>query len=363
VAPVTKPRLAVVLFNLGGPDKPEAVRSFLYNLFSDPAIITLPAPARLPLAALISTTRTKSATANYARMGGSSPLLPETVAQAGVLEAALKEVCPGFEARVFIAMRYWNPTTEEAAAQVRAFGPDEVVLLPLYPQYSTTTTESSLKAWRRAYRGRGQVREICCYPLDPGFVDAHAQRIRAAWTAAGNPPGVRLLFSAHGLPEKIVRAGDPYQAQVEATARAVAERLIGAHGWPSLDWTICYQSRVGRLKWIGPATTEAIAEAGAEGKGVIVCPIAFVSEHVETLVELDHDYAAFAAERNVEPYIRVPALGVHARFVQGLAQAVKSVLERAEAGQGDIEPGSSWRCGREFSRCPCLQGAQVAARR
>ena len=359
---MTKPRLAVVLFNLGGPDGPRAVRPFLFNLFSDPAIITLPAPARLPLAALIATTRAKSATANYARMGGASPLLPETVAQAGVLEAALKEACPAYEAKAFIAMRYWTPTTEEAAAQVRAFEPDEVVLLPLYPQYSTTTTESSLKAWRKAYTGRGKVREVCCYPLDEGLIDAHVQRIRAAWNAAGNPHGVRLLFSAHGLPEQIVQRGDPYQAQVEATAKAVAEKLAG-HGWASLDWTVCYQSRVGRLKWIGPSTTEAIAEAGAEGKGVIVCPISFVSEHIETLVELDHDYATFAAEHNVEPYIRVPALGVHARFVQGLAEAVKTALERADAGRGDIEPGSPWRCGREFGRCPCVERAQPAVRR
>ena len=352
---MSKSRLAVVLFNLGGPDGPKAVRPFLYNLFSDPAIITLPAVARLPLSAVISTTRARVSQANYDRMGGASPLLPETMAQAGVLEAALKEVAPDFEARVFIAMRYWNPTTEEAVAQVKAFAPDEVVLLPLYPQYSTTTAGSSLKAWRKAYRGPGKVREICCYPLDEGFIDAHAQRIRDAWHAAGSPRGVRLLFSAHGLPEKIVQTGDPYQAQVEASARAIAERLVGAHGWPSLDWTVCYQSRVGRLKWIGPQTTEAIATAGAEGKGVIICPIAFVSEHVETLVELDHEYAVFAAERGVEPYIRVPALGVHARFVQGLAQAVKSALERAEAGQGDVEPGSAWRCGREFGRCPCRE--------
>ena len=354
---MTKPRLAVVLFNLGGPDGPEAVRPFLYNLFSDPAIITLPAVARLPLATLISTTRTKSAQANYARMGGGSPLLPETTAQAGVLEAALQEVCPGFETRAFIAMRYWNPTTEEAAAAVKAWEPDEIVLLPLYPQYSTTTTESSLKAWRKAYTGRGKVRAICCYPLDDGLIEAHAQRIRAAWNAAGSPAGVRLLFSAHGLPEKIVKAGDPYQAQVEATARAVAEKLGGAQGWDDLDWTVCYQSRVGRLKWIGPSTTEAITEAGAEGKGVIVCPISFVSEHIETLVELDHDYAVFAAGQNVEPYIRVPALGVHARFIQGLAGAVKTALERAEAGQGDVEPGSAWRCGGEFGRCLRRKGA------
>jgi ferrochelatase len=352
---VSKPRLAVVLFNLGGPDGPKAVRPFLYNLFSDPAIITLPAIARLPLAALISTTRAKTSSVSYARMGGGSPLLPETMAQAGVLEAALKDACPGYEAKVFIAMRYWTPTTEQAAAEVKAWGPDEVVLLPLYPQFSTTTTDSSLKAWRKAYRGKGRVREVCCYPLDDGFIDAHAQLIRAAWNAAGAPANVRLLFSAHGLPEKIVAAGDPYQAQVEATAAAVAARL-GAQGWTDVDWTVCYQSRVGRLKWIGPSTIEAIEAAGEAGKGVVVCPISFVSEHVETLVELDHDYAEHARACGVEPYIRVPALGVQARFVQGLARAVQTALERAHQGKGDIAPGSAWRCGREHGRCPCLEG-------
>jgi ferrochelatase len=348
VESVTKPRLAVVLFNLGGPDGPKAVRPFLYNLFSDHAIITLPALARLPLAALISSTRAKSARANYDRMGGASPLLPETTAQAGVLEAALKEACPDHESRVFIAMRYWNPTTEETAAAVKAFEPDEIVLLPLYPQFSTTTTESSLKAWRKAYKGKGRTHEVCCYPLDDGLIDAHAQRIRAALNAAGAPANVRLLFSAHGLPEKIVRGGDPYQAQVEATAAAVAAKLGG--GW---DWTVCYQSRVGRLKWIGPSTLEVIAEAGVDGKGVVVCPISFVSEHIETLVELDHDYAEAARKGGVAPYIRVPALGVHAHFIHGLAQAVIKALD-----QDAIAPASDWRCGAEHGRCPCLERAR-----
>ena len=358
---MSKPRLAVVLFNLGGPDGPKAVRPFLFNLFSDPAIITLPTPARLALAALISTTRTKSAQANYARMGGASPLLPETVAQAGVLEATLKEVFPHMEAKVFVAMRYWTPHTHEAAEAVKAFAPDEVVLLPLYPQYSTTTTGSSLKAWRKAYTGSGKVRAVCCYPLDDGLIDAHAQRIRAAWKAAGAPHDVKLLFSAHGLPEQIVNRGDPYQIQVEATAAAVAARLGGAPDWPDLDWAVCYQSRVGRLKWIGPSTTEAIAEAGQEGKGVIVCPISFVSEHIETLVELDHDYAMFAEAEGVTTYIRVPALGVHVHFIQGLAQSVKSALDRAHAGLGDVEPGGAWRCGGEHGACPCRQKAQQGA--
>ena len=345
---MSRSKLAVVLFNLGGPDGPRAVRPFLFNLFNDPAIITLPSPARLALAALISTTRAKSARANYARMGGGSPLLPETTAQAGVLEALLKDALPDHEAKVFIAMRYWNPDTDEAAAAVKAFEPDEVVLLPLYPQFSTTTTASSVAAWKKAYKGKGKVRAVCCYPVDEDLVEAHAQRIRAAWAAAGSPKDVRLLFSAHGLPEKTVKGGDPYQAQVEATAAAVAARLGG--GW---DWTVCYQSRVGRLVWIGPSTTEVISEAGKEGKGVIVSPISFVSEHIETLVELDHDYAVFAEQEGVKPYIRVPALGVHARFVQGLAQAVKTALDRAEGS----EPAGSWRCPGNFGACPAQKGA------
>jgi ferrochelatase len=354
---MSKPRLAVVLFNLGGPDGPKAVRPFLFNLFSDPAIITLPTPARLALATLISTTRTKSAKANYARMGGASPLLPETIAQAGVLEAALKDVFPDQETKVFVAMRYWKPDTEDAVSAVKAFAPDEIVLLPLYPQFSTTTTGSSLKAWRKAYKGPGIVRAVCCFPLDSGLVDGHVQRIRSAWKAAGSPTDIRLLFSAHGLPEQIVKRGDPYQAQVEATAAAVAAQLGGAPDWPGIQWTVCYQSRVGRLKWIGPSTTEAIAEAGQAGQGVMVCPISFVSEHIETLVELDHDYALFAEAEGVKTYIRVPALGVQIHFIEGLAQSVKSALDRAHGGLGDVEPGGVWRCGGEHGRCPCRERA------
>ncbi|MET0336138.1 MAG: ferrochelatase, partial [Caulobacter sp.] len=237
-------KVAIVLMNLGGPDGPKAVRPFLFNLFRDPAIIGLPAVARYPLAALISTTRRKEATANYALMGGGSPLLPETQAQADALEAALKS--RGVEAKCFIAMRYWRPFTEKTARDVAAWSPDEVVLLPLYPQFSTTTTDSSLKVWRKAYRGPGVVRTVCCYPTLDGLVEAHARKIQAAYEAAGRPAKVRLLFSAHGLPQKVIDAGDPYEQQIQATAAAVAARL-GA-GW---DWRVCYQSRVGPLKWLG----------------------------------------------------------------------------------------------------------------
>lgn len=272
-------RIAVVLFNLGGPDGPDSVRPFLFNLFNDPAIIGLPGILRTVVAKLISSRREESAKANYALMGGGSPLLPETRKQAAVLEAILSACAPNDEVRCFIAMRYWRPMTDETAAEVAAWSPDEIVLLPLYPQYSTTTTGSSAKAWRQAYNGPGKVRTVCCYPAAAGLVEAHARLIRETWAAAGHAGPVRLLFSAHGLPEKVVKAGDPYQAQIEATCAAVAAAL--GEGW---DWKICYQSRVGPMTWIGPSTEDEIRAASSEGLALVVTPIAFVSEHVETLV-------------------------------------------------------------------------------
>lgn len=343
-------KLAVVLFNLGGPDGPRAVRPFLFNLFRDPAIIGLPAIARYPIAALISTTREKTAKANYAIMGGGSPLLPETEKQARALEAELARALPGVEAKCFIAMRYWNPLTGETAKQVSAFAPDEIVLLPLYPQFSATTTGSSLKVWRETYSGPGRQTTVCCYPTEAGLIEAHARLIRETWEKAGSPANVRLLFSAHGLPEKVILSGDPYQKQIEATAAAVAARLRA-----DLDWTVCYQSRVGPMKWIGPSTDEEIRRAGADGKGVIVTPIAFVSEHVETLVELDHEYAELAKTVGVADYIRVPALGAAPEFIAGL---VGTVTKAIDVG-GSILPASEWRCGPYGSKCPCREGASA----
>jgi len=333
-------RIAVVLFNLGGPDGPEAVRPFLKKLFCDPAIIGAPAPLRWMLAELISRVREKSAVANYAVMGGASPLAAETDAQAKGLQAALAALRPGDEVRVFVAMRYWRPLTAETAAAVAGFAPDEVVLLPLYPQFSTTTTASSLAAWQACYAGRGRNHTICCYPDHHALAEAHAALIAEAWQAAGSPRNVRLLFSAHGIPERVSASGDPYRWQVERTCAAVAAKLD--RPW---DWRICYQSRVGPLKWIGPSTLEEIARAGADGLGVIVDPIAFVSEHVETLVELDRDYAAAARKVGAAPYIRVPALGVQPRFIQGLA----SLVEAALAAPG-VAPGAT-ACDVGLSRC------------
>ena len=338
-------RLAVVLFNLGGPDGPQAVRPFLFNLFRDPAIIGLPAVLRYPIAAYISRTREKLAQANYAIIGGASPLLPETRAQAEALEAELRARAPDVEARVFIAMRYWRPLAAETAAEVARFAPDEIVLLPLYPQYSTTTTGSSVKDWEAAYRGPGRTRTVCCYPTAPGLAAAHARLIERALEAAGGPRNLRLLFSAHGLPKKVVDAGDPYQAQVEATVGAVLGELGG-----ELDHQICYQSRVGPLEWLGPSTDAAIRQAAADGKGALVIPIAFVSEHVETLVELDHEYAAVARDVGCSPYLRVPALGVSPGFIAGLAEAALQATGRAGEGAA---PFGAWLCPAEHGKCAC----------
>lgn len=336
-------KVAVVLLNLGGPDGQAAVRPFLFNLFADKAIIRLPWPARMALAALIATTRAKSARANYALMGGGSPLLAETREQARVLRERLASALPGDEVRTFIAMRYWKPFTADTAHEVQAYGPDEVILLPLYPQFSTTTTGSSLTAWRAAYRGSGVVRTVCCYPDAVGLAKAHAALIRQTWEKAGRPDGLRLLFSAHGLPQQVVDDGDPYAEQAEKSCAAVLAELgpdgLG-RGW---DWRLAYQSRVGRLKWLGPYTPQAIEDAGRDGRGLIVAPIAFVSEHVETLVELDIEYGELAQHQAVSPYLRVPALGVQTDFIGALADAALGALTKTGIAPAGSPCGGNWR--------------------
>jgi ferrochelatase len=250
--------------------------------------------------------------------------LPETEAQARALEAELARA--GHQAKCFIAMRCWHPFTHEAVAAVKAFAPDEIVLLPLYPQYSTTTTQSSLTEWRRqANRGgiSAPQHEVCCYPTETGFISALADLLSGALGKANPAISYRVLFSAHGLPKRVVDRGDPYQWQVERTVEAVLARLKR----PELDWTICYQSRVGPLEWIGPATDAEIRRAGADGKGIIVVPVAFVSEHSETLVELDIEYGKLAKESGVPDYIRVPTVRTHPSFIAALASLVGIALD------------------------------------
>lgn len=338
-------RIAVVLFNLGGPDGQASVKPFLRNLFNDPAIIYAPWPVRPLLAWLISTTRGPKAAKEYAKMGGGSPIVPETQKQAAALTSALQAALPGDEVRCFLAMRYWHPFTGEAVEAVKAWGADEVVLLPLYPQFSTTTTASSLKAWRDA--GGGEARTICCYPTDPDFISAHAGLIRKAWEEAGKPQDVRVLHSAHGLPEVTIKRGDPYQWQVGETVKRVTALL------PELtDHVTCFQSKVGPLKWIGPSTEDMVEEAAREGKHIILSPIAFVSEHIETLVELDEEYAELAHEHGAAGYTRVPALGVTPGFISALSGLVVSALD----GPAGLKPPSGAPiCPAEFGRCPCRE--------
>lgn len=338
-------RLAVVLMNLGGPDSAAAVEPFLFNLFSDPAIIAVPNPLRWLIAKLISRQRAPIAQQIYAKIGNASPLLPNTEAQARALEAAL-----GGETRVFVAMRYWHPFAPETARAVEAWQPDEIVLLPLYPQFSSTTTASSLDDWSRAAKRAGIAapsHAICCAPDEPGFVAALAENIRAAlasWPSTAGQP--RLLLSAHGLPKRTVARGDPYQSQVEMTAAAVRTALNA----PDLDSVVCYQSRVGPLEWLGPATDAEIRRAGAEKRGLIVAPIAFVSEHSETLVELDIEYRHLAEQSGVPHYVRVPTVATAPSYIQGLARLVE---EARRAPRAVIPSGGRRRCAAGFGLCLC----------
>lgn len=316
---MTSRRVAIVLFNLGGPDSLDAVRPFLFNLFNDEAIIGAPQPLRVLLAQLISRTRVKQAKANYALMGGRSPILPETEKQARALETTIAQRVSNVTFRCFPAMRYWRPFVKDAAKAAERWGATDAILLPLYPQFSSTTTASSLRAWARA--SRLPCSTICCYPASSALAQAHADAILEAWRQGGSPARPRLLFSAHGLPQRVIKRGDPYQWQVEQTAGAVRKLLP-----PDWEHAICYQSRVGPLKWIGPSTEEELRRAGREGVGVIVSPIAFVSEHIETLVELDIEYAQLARETGLPFYLRAPALGAAPRFIDALADLVEHAL-------------------------------------
>ncbi len=347
-------KTAVVLFNLGGPDSPGALRPFLFNLFNDRAILNLPRLPRWLLAQVISAHRATRARKIYAKIGGGSPLLANTEAQAAALASALAR--DGLDgARCFVAMRYWHPMSAATAQAVKAFAPELVVLLPLYPQFSTTTTASSLKAWARAARAVGleaPTRAVCCYPAAPGFVAALARLIRPAFDEAAEAGRPRILFSAHGLPKRIVARGDPYPWQVERTAAA----LVAALALPDPDWVVCYQSRVGPLEWTGPATDAELARAGRDGVPVVLVPIAFVSEHSETLVELDIECRALARAHGVPVYSRVPAVGTAPEFIAELAALVR----RAAAGTRDLASADGDRlCPPELTGCIC-QGEPAA---
>ncbi len=339
------PKKAVILFNLGGPDGLDAVRPFLFNLFNDEAIISAPNPIRFLLAHFISLRRKKTAQEIYSHMGGKSTIIPETVAQKDALEAILNK--KGSSAyKAFVCMRYWHPFSNEVAKEVKDYAPDEIILLPLYPQFSTSTSESSINDWKKTAAKISldvPTRTICCYPYENSFVQSHLNLISEAIAKIKSKDNIRILFSAHGLPKKIIDKGDPYQWQVEQGAERIAKKIPLVN----LDWNVCYQSRVGPLEWIGPSTDDEIIRAGKDGKSVILVPIAFVSEHSETLVELDIEYKHIADENNVKEYVRVPTLSVENDFIKSLADIC---LNAGEVGKICSNEGDRL-CPSEFSRC------------
>lgn len=356
-------RIGVVLFNLGGPARPEDVRPFLFNLFNDRAIIDLPGPLRWFVAKMISRRREAVAREIYQQLGGGSPLLANTEAQAGALEQALQRRLAerGYEVRAFIAMRYWSPRSDETVRAIKGYAPDRLILLPLYPQFSTTTTGSALADWQAAAKRGGldlPSRAICCYPRQPGFIAEIAAATGAALAEARRSGRPRVLFSAHGLPEKVVAAGDPYQWQVEQSAAAIVEAVRHGGGAAELDWVVSYQSRVGPLEWTKPYTDAEIERAGRDRVPLVVVPLAFVSEHSETLVELDIEYRRLAEESGVPLYLRVPTVGTGAAFIGGLADIVTAAMSDKRPDGAIVDSGTGGRiCPATRRRCAQARGA------
>ena len=336
---------AVILFNLGGPDKLENVEPFLFNLFNDPAILNIPGFLRHSLAKLISKRRAPIAKKIYTKIGGRSPILQLTNNQAESLEKKLNNNNKHDIYKCFVVMRCWNPRAETVLKIVKEFDPNEMILLPLYPQYSASTSGSSIKEWKNVCLKNNYqkpIKTICCYPTETEFLSAHVSLINCELKNLNN---FILIFSAHGLPERNIKKGDPYQWQVEQSVKKITEQL----NISNLEWILSYQSKVGPLKWIGPSTDDEIMKFSKLNKTIVVVPIAFVSEHSETLVELDIEYKKLAEQNGCKNFIRVPALGTKNEFINSLANLVfKSNLP--ENRLGFYHPRN--KCPNNFKKCP-----------
>lgn len=325
-------KITVLLFSLGAPEKLSSVRPFLSNLFNDPAIIDLPTPLRQILAYVISKKRTPEASEIYKEMGGGSPLLPNTQKQADALLACLQKLSPHDSIECLPVMRYWHPRASEIAQKLAVSKPDLIVFLPMYPQFSTTTNRSSMLEMHKeldkcnVYAKR---KIICCFPDETGFIKAAVEAIRPMIKEAhkkgfDNP---RLLLSAHGIPKNIIsKRGDPYQKHCILSAQKIIQEL----GDEIKDYLQCYQSRVGPLEWLKPYTEDAIRQAGKEKKAIIVFPLAFVSEHSETLVELDIEYKELAEKNDVPLYLRAPAVAENKLFINGLTKIVLEAINQED---------------------------------
>jgi len=315
-------RIGVVLFQLGGPDTLEAIEPFLFNLFCDPDIIDFPFArlGRKPLAKLISSTRARKVQHHYSVIGGGSPIRRFTEQQALALQRELR--ASGLDVRCFVAMRYWHPFTAEAIAQLRNADCDEVVLLPLYPQYSATTTGSSLNEWRRLFRDAMPVRAIHNFHRHALYLEALAERVREALVRFPDPDLPELVFSAHSVPLSVIEKGDPYQRQIEETVQL----LMRHGGWPNRH-RLCYQSKVGASKWLQPSLHATLRELSAERiREVCIVPISFVSDHVETLGEIDHEARREAESLGFRRFEMTSGLNNSPIFISALAGLVKTAI-------------------------------------
>lgn len=321
-------RLGVLLLNLGGPDELKDVRPFLYNLFSDPEIIRLPFPwLQKPLAWFISTRRAPTSEENYKQIGGGSPLRRITEEQAEALEEKLQN--KGHKTKVFIGMRYWHPFTEEAIARIKKERVQNLVILPLYPQFSISTSGSSFRLLKQIWEDDHELRKmeytvIPSWYQHPGYLKAMADLITKELDKVSNPDQAHIFFSAHGVPVSYVEeAGDPYQKEIEDCTRLIMKTLNRPN-----DYTLAYQSRVGPVEWLQPYTEEALGKLGEKGvKDLLVVPISFVSEHIETLQEIDIEYREIAEEAGIENFHRVPALDTHPVFIESLADLVEDAVK------------------------------------
>ncbi len=338
---------AVILFNLGGPDKIENVEPFLFNLFNDPAILNLPNFIRYPLAKLIANRRAPTAKKIYNELGGSSPILKLTEEQASALEQKLNKDDDTSDYKCFIVMRCWHPRAANIIKNVINYDPNEIVLMPLYPQYSAATSGSSIKEWNDVCKKNNlkiKTSTICCYPTDENFVEAHRLEIMKKIRGLNN---FKLIFSAHGLPEKNIKKGDPYQWQVEQSVN----KIVNSLKIDNLNWILSYQSRVGPLKWIGPSTEDVIIENSKLGKNIVLVPIAFVSEHSETLVELDIEYKELADKNGCKNYSRVPALGTNKYYIKAMSNLI---INKNDYKLNDELYPPKIKCPNQFKKCPCL---------
>lgn len=322
-------RVGVLLLNLGGPDKLEDVGPFLYNLFSDPEIIRLPFRwLQKPLAWFIATRRTKTSQENYKQIGGGSPLRRITEAQGEALKEQLGYF--GQQADIYVGMRYWHPYTEEAIAQLTQDNVEHLVILPLYPQFSISTSGSSFRLLEKLWQEDPKLQRIDYTVIpswykQPGYLQAMAELIAQELEQFPNPDEVHIFFSAHGVPKSYVEeAGDPYQQEIEECTALIMETLNRPN-----PHTLAYQSRVGPVEWIQPYTEDALKELGAQGvKDLVVVPISFVSEHIETLQEIDIEYREVAEEAGIHNFRRVPAPNTHPVFINALAELVIDALEK-----------------------------------